>query len=179
MSHPNVTFDSRHNNFDLIRLLAAMQVALGHSISHLDINIYIPLLQYFPGVPIFFFVSGFLISLSYERSASFSIYSKNRFLRIYPALWVCLILSLVSVVLAGYEIPINLGLLKWLVAQLTWGQFYNPQFLRDYGVGVLNGSLWTIPVEISFYLIFPLICFLGNRLGNSSCPLAIQFLWKW
>lgn len=101
---------------------------------------------YFPGVPIFFAISGFLISASWERSNSLRKYFKNRFLRIYPALWFCFFLS-VFVTSLTYEFKIfTFDFFKWTLAQLTIGQFYNPDFFRDYGVGVVNGSLWTIPV---------------------------------
>lgn len=36
-------------------------------------------------------------------------------------------------------------------------QFYNPDLLRGYGVGVLNGSVWTIPVELQYYAVLPLL----------------------
>jgi peptidoglycan/LPS O-acetylase OafA/YrhL len=61
--------------------------------------------------------------------------------------------------------------LPWLIAQLSVVQFYNPDFLRGYGVGVLNGSLWTIPVELQFYLLLPAIYTVLNlraRRGNGG-----------
>ena len=81
---------NNHNNFDLVRLFAALQVAICHSAGHFGYqNFAITLLGYFPGVPIFFFVSGFLIYSSYEKSKEnqkplFNFYQK-RFLRLYPA----------------------------------------------------------------------------------------------
>ena len=43
------------NNLNLIRLCAALQVAIVHSGGYLDINIqYLKFLNFFPGVPIFF-----------------------------------------------------------------------------------------------------------------------------
>ena len=80
----------RKNNFDLIMLLATLQVVITHKIAHLKLDINIPLLEYFTGIPIFFFVSGFLISLSYERSGNFKTYARNRVLRVYPGLVICL-----------------------------------------------------------------------------------------
>lgn len=153
----------KFNNFDVLRLLAAYQVLIGHTLNHFELG-GIPLSGYFPGVPIFFAISGFLISASWERSQTLSGYFKNRFLRIYPALWSCFFLS-VFVASLTYDFEIfNVGFFKWSLAQLTIGQFYNPDFLRGYGVGVVNGSLWTIPVELQFYLLIPIIYFIMNKL---------------
>jgi hypothetical protein len=44
------------NNFNLIRLSAALQVAIVHSAGYLDINIqYLEFFNLFPEVPIFFY----------------------------------------------------------------------------------------------------------------------------
>lgn len=162
--------DFKTNNFDLIRLAAALQVAFVHGSEHLKIGTeglkwVSQVLHIFPGVPIFFVISGFLISASLERSPSISSYARNRFLRIYPALWVCFLVSVVTVlVFYRRDIP-PASFLPWAIAQLSFGQFYNPSFLRGYGVGVLNGSLWTITVELQFYALLPLLYFVCRRLG--------------
>ena len=148
------------NNFDMIRLFAAVNVMALHVAGHLgrDISVLHDVLDPFPGVPIFFVVSGFLISRSWERFPDWRQYLKNRALRIYPALWVCLVLSVVSVVATGYVIDAPRStLLVWVVGQLTFGQFITPAFMQGYGAGILNGSLWTIPIELQFYLLLPLL----------------------
>ena len=64
------------NNFDLLRILAALQVVLAHTRVHLDIQ-RLPLwslVEAFPGVPIFFAISGFLISASFERTPNLASY---------------------------------------------------------------------------------------------------------
>jgi len=192
--------DFHENNFDLVRLFAATQVALAHGVyylsrSHIEhvhfnaFNFHIfpfHFLKDFPGVPIFFVISGFLISASFENSRSTVNYLRNRFLRIYPALWACLLFS-VFVVLC-FHVPVTLlQLLKWLGAHLTFLQFYNPAFLRDFGIGTagggfdgqgaLNGSLWTIPIELQFYCVFPLL-FIGlqrvlRRKPGRVAPVAV------
>lgn len=157
------TKDTRPNNFDLIRLIAATQVILGHTVEHLQLtgplqHAWSSWVGWFPGVPIFFVISGFLISLSFEHNPELSSYLRNRFLRIYPALWVCAAVSAGTILvlypharLVSWE-----QLLLWASAQLTIGQSYNPGWLRGYATGVANGSLWTIPVELQFYLLVPL-----------------------
>lgn len=157
----------RVNNFDLIRLVAAGQVLALHAIAHLDADSLRPLaiaLWYFPGVPVFFVISGFLISMSWDRAPSLRQYLWNRMLRIYPALWVCLAVSIAIFMAAGVR-PSLREFMPWLVAQLTIVQFYNPDFLRGFGVGVINGSLWTIAVELQFYIFLPLFALVLRRLS--------------
>ena len=155
---------NEENNFDLIRLLAATQVAIKHCMIHLDVDShYIDLLSIFPGVPIFFFISGYLIFKSFRNSGTIARFCLNRLLRIYPALIACFGLSVAIVLFSGFLRPqqlTSMAFLVWAAAQLTIVQFYNPDFLRGFGVGVLNGSLWTISVELQFYLLTPLLAWL-------------------
>lgn len=151
------------NNFDIIRILAACQVVANHAFRYFGVRlpgILGDLVHSFPGVPIFFIISGFLISRSYERCGSVGIYARRRILRIYPALIVCVFLSVVSIILSGYLRGGNFSLLHfagWILGQITFVQFYNPDFMRGFGTGVMNGSLWTIAVELQFYVLLPVI----------------------
>jgi len=155
------------NNFDLIRLLAALQVSFHHLLEQLKVEpsgiivsgIY-KITVLFPGVPIFFFISGFLISKSYENNPRLRSYAKNRILRIYPALILCVTLSIISVFFSGYfgaiEIPIA-KFIFWVLSQITIPGFYNPDFMRGYGSGVLDGPVWTISVELQLYILIPIV----------------------
>ena len=156
----------RSNNFDLIRLLAATQVVVFHGIEHLQIGLtgIAATLAAFgaalPGVPIFFVVSGYLISMSFERQGGdIGGYARNRFLRIYPALWVALAVGIATIFVFDRQLG-HVSLPRfaiWIAAQISFFQNYNPDFLRTYATGVLNGSLWTIPVELEFYIVLPVI----------------------
>jgi peptidoglycan/LPS O-acetylase OafA/YrhL len=148
------------NNFDVIRLFAAVSVMVVHVSHHLhcDLGALGTLLTPFPGVPIFYVVSGFLISRSWQRRPDWKQYARNRLLRIFPALYVCFAISLLTIWVAGYSIVASRHTVSaWVIAQLTIGQEVTPSFMNGYGVGALNGSLWTIPIELEFYLVLPLL----------------------
>lgn len=159
------------NNFDLIRLFAATQVALTHIAHHLQFeSIFIDWLSIFPGVPIFFFISGFLIYSSYSRLSDNphrnKIFFKNRFLRLYPGLFGCFTFCVLLIYISGYIYTQEVSLkdfLVWPATSLTFFQFYNPDFLRGFGLGAINGSLWTISVELQFYFFTPFIFLLLNQ----------------
>jgi peptidoglycan/LPS O-acetylase OafA/YrhL len=180
----------RINNFDIIRLLAALQVAFHHAISQMNVITilkeenklallwFIEAIELIPGVPVFFFLSGFLISRSFENNSKIGEYTLNRILRIYPGLTVCVVLSILSVWISGYlyNVATNIWkLLIWFFAQITVVQFYNPDFMRGYGIGVINGSLWSICVELQFYVLIPLIYKILNlkKVGGLNKKLLI------
>lgn len=148
-----------------------MQVLVVHGLNHLEFTgPLVDALKLFPGVPIFFFVSGMLITSAYERveaeGGGLKKFFINRVLRIYPALWLCVLISIIAVYATGYfagrEIS-PLHFTAWVFGQAGFLQFYNPEFMRGFGVGVLNGALWTISVELQFYVLAPVLCFILRR----------------
>ena len=163
----------KNNNLDFLRLFAALQVLIVHCVSFVNLpvndNLLYKLLSLFPGVPIFFFTSGFLISRSFENNPALKEYALNRALRIFPALILCTFISLMLVFACGYfsTVSISAGeFCLWIMGQITFVQFYNPEFMRSFGTGVLNGSLWTISVEIQFYIMVPFFYKVLNKYDN-------------
>ena len=161
---------SRANNFNLLRLLAALQVAAYHVITHFHIVFYGPgrgffdFATWFPGVPIFFAISGFLIPRSWE--SNHGTYFKKRFLRIAPGYWVALLVSMITMAALGgltSKTAHSAAFIKWFTFQLLSIQTPVPLALRHYGVGDPNGSLWTIFVELGFYAAVPILFWLGRK----------------
>lgn len=168
----------RQNNLEWLRLLFAVQVVATHSAAHLGMA-EPRWLSAFPGVPAFFFVSGFLIYASYRHSGG-SDYVRNRFLRLIPAL-VLVTLGGMGVALIAHgwrDLFAHPGLYpSWFLAQITLGQAYNPGHFRDIGVGVINGSLWTITTEILFYFMVPVIVWMERYVRHTVLLLtALSFL---
>jgi peptidoglycan/LPS O-acetylase OafA/YrhL len=162
----------RRDNFDLLRILVAVLVLTNHATLHLGLDKHFTrLISFFPGVPIFFVISGFLVSKSYERSSSLWSYARSRLLRIFPGLWVCVLLTIPVATYFGYDF-LHLRGLAWLVAQLC-GAIYTPGFLKSFGFGSYNGSLWTIPLVLQFYVLLPVAYFVLSKRGDLTRGLAM------
>ncbi len=168
----------RHNNLEWLRLLFATQVVIVHAGEHLEMAT--PgWLDYFPGVPAFFFVSGFLIYAAYQNAPGRQ-YFVNRFLRVFPGLLLVALGGMaVALVAHGWRDLIDnaptYGV--WFVSQITLGQAFNPGLFRDVGTGVINGSLWTLTTEILFYLCVPVIVWLEKHFKWTVITLtALSFI---
>ncbi len=164
---------NRQNNFDLIRLFAAFQVAILHMNGRLKIQSpgswwhgFLECIRPFPGVPIFFTISGFLIFASFDNNRSLKKYFRNRYLRIYPLLYVITIATAILLIIFATSVVPFKSLGVWFAGQVTLFQYYTPESLRYFGVGTPNGALWTIPVELEFYLLVPILYFLNKKFGN-------------
>jgi peptidoglycan/LPS O-acetylase OafA/YrhL len=170
----------RGNNFSLIRVLASAQVAVTHAIYWFGLEQQLlPLrrvLYVFPGVPIFFFVSGLLVTRSYLATRP-SDYFLNRSLRIFPALWVCLVLTLLPVILnSDCSSPSSVGQwLAWWFAQMSFGQMWTPDFLRGCWQNSFNGGRWTVAVELEFYALLPLLLWLVARFARQASVILVLF----
>ena len=150
-----------------LRLLSAFQVFYFHTITHLHISMpdaVTKCILFIVGVPVFFFLSGYLNWFSSSRSVNAGDYYKKRFFRIFPELWVAVILEIVTIVLL-YRERINWPVLGvFAVTQGTFMQFWTPGFLRGYGCGCPNGALWTICMIIQYYIVaYPLQRWLKDK----------------
>jgi peptidoglycan/LPS O-acetylase OafA/YrhL len=158
--------DRRTNNFDLLRLMAAWFVLLSHCYPLTGQPVLDPFARYTGidtlggiGVSIFFVLSGYLVTLSLERSSNLVSFARKRVLRIFPALFALTVYCaywlgpvVTTLPLEAYlKHPQTVGYLgnisAWRIQYVLPGVFAtNP--LPD----VVNGSLWSMPYEIRCYL---------------------------
>jgi len=173
------------NNFDLIKVLAASQVIIADYVLHLKIQISdnaLRMLDLFPGISVFFIISGYLVAASYDNN-SLTGYVRNRGLRIIPGLWACILATILVISITGVSF-FHFGTLLWLPAQLL-GLTYTPHFLSNYGFGSYNGSLWSILVQLQFYILLPICYQLVPKeklnyllLGLLVLFVGINFVWE-
>lgn len=150
-------------NFDLMRLIAALLVVVSHTF---------PLSGQPPltirgvedlgalGVSIFFVISGYLVTASYERDPKS--YLLKRILRIEPGLIVSLVVTVILLsfvtTAAASEYWREAGLYVLRNALLYPATYDLPGVFQDAPMaGVVNGVLWTLRLEFTFYLVVMLV----------------------
>ena len=144
---------------------------------------YLSIIDSFIAVSGFFVISGFLITLSYDRSRNLKDYFIKRARRLLPAYILIIILcafglSLISS-LSLNNYFCNGSFYKYIFSNLTFLNFLNPclpgVFNSNYACAI-NGSLWTIKIEVSFYIILPVIIYFIKKTGKASLILMILYL---
>ena len=177
---------SRDNNYNLIRFLAALSVLISHSY---------PLFYGDPGteplkkitgkslgsiaVDIFFLTSGFLIIASFVKRKSAINYLWSRAIRIFPALWVALIITLILIIPLSHPTTFQSILFSSdatnyllknsiLIARIehTIPGVFNETPYQN----AINGSLWTLPWE--------LYCYLAIAIGISVLTRVAETSWR-
>ena len=114
------------------------------------------------GVAMFFVLSGYLVTRSYVSRHNLLVYLEARVLRIYPALWVTLLFTVC--ILGPLASSLSVG--DYFAHPATWHYLeYNAKLFPDviYRLpgsfpdnprpGGVNGSLWSLPVQVRMYLI--------------------------
>lgn len=115
------------------------------------------------GVHWFFVLSGYLLASKLLQNqttldaASIGRFWQRRVLRIYPAVWVQLTLLLPFSYMVGLAPDYHWQAV--LANYLLW-----PDPLPG-SVGFYNTVYWTLPLELTFYLLLPFIVLLQRRLG--------------
>ena len=161
------------NNFDFLRLVAALMVLYSHQfaltgrgqpqvfqrVSEQPLGTL--------GVCIFFAISGYLVTKSWTQDPHILRFTWRRLLRIWPALAV---VTVITVFVLG-PLVTTLSAAEYFNSPITWRHLKQLQFNIQYklpGVfagnpypNAINGSLWTIPVELRCYAVVLVVGALG------------------
>ena len=171
--------NERFDSFDLLRAVGALLVLVSHSFALTGRpEPVVPGVASYGGlgVAIFFSISGYLITLSWHRDPRLGAFLVKRSLRIFPALFVVVLLA--AFVLG--PLVSRLPTAEYLQSPETWVYLRNLRLWMVYWLpGVfeglpfpraVNGSLWTLPVEFGMYLMVALVGVLcrGRAWGSAA-----------
>lgn len=167
----------KKNNFDFLRFYLAFIVLLTHIIvlsEKQELEPYLKYLNSYLSVTAFFVISGYLIAKSYINSPSLKIYLKKRAARLLPAYIFVIITCSVGLYFLSnksfYDYFTSTQLFKYLLANLTFQNYLQPYlpgvFTEHCGTNAVNGALWTLKIEVAFYLLLPLIIYFSNKVKN-------------
>lgn len=170
------------NNFDFLRYFFAISVFVVHfcGLSGIDPPSF---LSAEISVKMFFIISGILVFYSFIKSPSVKDYTGKRFRRIYPP-YVFIILLCVFLGMFLTQQPLSEYLLsketyKYLIANLGFLNFLQPTLpgvFEDNQMHVVNGSLWTLKIEVAFYVSVPFLYYLLKRYNKLGVVLAVIIL---
>ncbi len=136
------------------------------------------------GVQVLFVLSAFLLTLPYARANAdlcarppTGHYLLRRVGRVFPAYYLqLLILILIALCVSG----------EWLINGSNALPYLLMLFIPEpLGVGAptgVNGVWWTLPIELSFYLVLPLIATLADSRRKAlllAAPLLIMVAWRY
>ena len=131
------------------------------------------------GVHWFFVLSGYLLAgkllhdLTTANARTIAHFWQRRVLRIYPAVWLQLSLLLPLTWWLG-QAPDY----EWQAVVANYLLWTDP---LPGGVSFYNGVYWTLPLELSFYLLLPFVVLLHRRIGFWNViglALVITLAWR-
>lgn len=157
------------NGFDVIRYFFAFSLILVHFCTLTDT----PQFWFITGgtrVKAFFIITGFLVFLSILHSETLKIYFQKRIRRIVPAYVTCILFCLlIGMFFSTSSVGVFLTdgkTWKYLLSNLLFLNFLQPELpgvFQTNPAPAMNGSLWSMKVEVCFYMVLPLIAWMICR----------------
>jgi peptidoglycan/LPS O-acetylase OafA/YrhL len=115
------------------------------------------------GVQFFFMISGFVISYTLAHTPTLAAFYRNRFSRLFPAMLLCSFLTfLVARLINDPVYYTGAKQVQNLIPGLT---FINPSLynlITGSKFNWINGSYWTLWVEVQFYIIASALYFINK-----------------
>ena len=180
----------RDNNFQLLRFLAATSVVVFHCYALTDHWTDEPLWRLTPelnlgalGVKVFFVVSGFLVTQSWDTRRRLDQFVVARALRIYPALIVATVWTIALAALSS-TLPATVFFTHPETGDYFWHTALGIDvrdrlpgaFARNPFPASVNGSLWTLPIELRLYLALAIAGVIGLVTRRTLWLVAIAAL---
>jgi peptidoglycan/LPS O-acetylase OafA/YrhL len=154
----------RADNFDLLRLLASLMVLWSHQHALLAMpEASMPVFNSNLGLIIFFAISGYLNTGSLLRNPSWWRFLVRRAFRIFPGLLGAAVfcVALGAVLTTSDALPFWSVVPRFVLKNTTilFGIDYKLPGLFEANPypGAVNGSLWTLPIEVKFYIYFAIL----------------------
>ena len=136
---------------------------------------WIPVLNHgWVGVYLFFLISGYVIFMTLENSATAAEFFRRRWLRLFPAMLIASIVIFIASRYMGDNMPSGRAAPIDLLPGLTFigDSFWHAGLHRN--VHSLDGVFWTLYVEVGFYLVIGSLYFL---VGSKRALMLLVTLW--
>ncbi|WP_293612386.1 acyltransferase [Ponticaulis sp.] len=173
---------ARSNRFDTMRLVFAIAVMVAHIFMLSDLPGSRPYQQMsgiFAELSIrgFFILSGGLVYASWLRSRSVGQYAAKRVRRLYPVYSAIVIACAIAALIFAPEARADLGAVgKYLLANLVFLNFLHPDLpgvFEGNRFSEVNGALWTIKIEVMFYIAVPILVWMMGLFGRFKFALLV------
>ncbi|MEZ9576864.1 MULTISPECIES: acyltransferase family protein [unclassified Vibrio] len=156
---------SRANNIDLLRVILSFSVVYYHYVfltgNEISLGFFFNIIDSDVAVKSFFFLSGFLIWNSMQRSDSIRSFIIARMLRLFPALLIILLITcLWALLLEPGAFLESFYYYLWNAALLGFMHTTISQVTSETNINALNGSLWTLKVEFMYYIFIAAMFFI-------------------
>lgn len=168
----------RADNFLILRIIAAAMVIYGHAphiapaVAGEDVFVRFGWGIYSGdiAVDVFFLISGFLVTGSYIRNNSLYLFAKARFLRVYPAfvlnvVVLALIYGLLFTTRPAADYLHQSGVWQYISTNLKMSSnmawTLPGMFEEGMKTATVNGSQWTLPAEVRMYVLLGVLGAMG------------------
>jgi peptidoglycan/LPS O-acetylase OafA/YrhL len=163
------------NNFNALRLAFALMVVAYHAAVLPGLEEWKPAeaplsLAAEVGVQGFFVLSGYLVFSSLVRSKSLRLYAEKRARRLYPAYAAVVIACVLGALLFSSSARAHLGdVFHYFIANISFLNFIQPNLPGVFETNrfhEVNGALWTLKIEVLFYLLLPVLAWTLRAAGR-------------
>ena len=167
------------NCFDFMRYFFAVSLIIVHFCTLADVDQFWIITGPIR-VKAFFIISGFLVFYSYIKREDLKDYIEKRIRRILPPYFLvvisCVLLGFFITSLSKQDYVTSKETYKYLISNFSFLNFIQPTLpgvFESNPMPAVNGSLWTMKVEVMFYVSVPIIFFLLKKYNKLSIMITI------